>query len=536
MNNGQIFLAEDVKSVRWVIRLRWIGIVTIIVGSFINYLVNPFDYSIVLIVAAVVSTYNLLAQLHVHSIARRGLLAWRNELKLSLNLPILFDILIVALAIYLTGGVESALVPFYLVLLPAAGLVLPRSNTFLMATIAVILLGAIFWLEYHRLIPHHVVQGGRLYGLYLQRDYILNVWLLQASFLYLGAYIAGYIRIQLQHSFDVEWRARRQSEALRKIAAALGSTLDLNQILNLVLKHLRELIPCSGASISLFDNDRITMTSSWGEPDPVCSLDSGTRWKDNSLSKTAVEERRPIFDWDADLDTRASDVMGIRSRVLVPLMVRNEAKGILKVHGRRRSMFDDKEVASLQALAGHAALAVENARLYERTRQMALTDGLTGLYNRHHFYHELEREMLRSHRYHHEVSLLMCDLDKFKLYNDQYGHVAGDDLLRHLALVLTKMIRKSDLAFRYGGEEFALILPETAHQPALEMAERLRRCIEEYPFMISKIDQVTHITISIGVASYPEQALNVESLVDAADKALFLAKESRNRVCAFSNP
>jgi diguanylate cyclase (GGDEF)-like protein len=532
MSLRPIHLPEELKAVRWVIRLRWIGIVTIFFGSVFYYLINPYNFSVVLNTALVVSIYNLIAHTHLRLIERRGTLFWPAELKLNLNLPILFDIVIVALAIYYTGGVESALVPFYLVLLPAAGLVLPRPTTFLMATISLALLGGIFFFEYTGELQHQVLTGGRMFGLYLEKDYIASILLFQASFLYLGAYIAGYIRTQLQKTFDTEWRARRQSEAIRKMAAALGSTLELNQILHLALKHLRELVTCEGASISLFDQEVIRMTSTWGDPDPVCPLTNGTSWAAYPVIDKAVKEQRPLFDWDADLDTRPAHEYGIRSRVVVPLIVRNDVKGIMKVHGRRRAMFDDKEVASIQSLAGHLALAIENARLYERTRQMALTDGLTGLYNRHHFYQELEREILRSKRHHHKMSLLMCDLDKFKNYNDKYGHVAGDELLRDLASVITGLVRKSDISFRYGGEEFALILPETPHLSALELAERLRRSVEQHPFVLSKSDRATFITLSIGVATYPDQALDVEGLVDAADRALFAAKESRNSVSA----
>lgn len=528
-------LIEDIRQARWVIRLRWTGVGAILAASFLNHLVHPYSFSLVLIMALVVSFYNSLAYLHIRSIEQRGSLAWPGELKVSLNLQVGVDVLMLALAIYWTGGVESAIIAVYLVLLPAAGMVLSRLATFLHTSLALALLGGMYWLEAGGYLPYVSITRPSYPLRYTSLEYISTVWVFQACFLYLGIYIAGFIRTQLQQSYKVEQRARRQAEALRKMAAALGATLDLNQILDLVLKYLRELVTCDGASISLFDGGSIGLAAWWGEPDPACVVEMGMRWAETPIILEAVKKRKPVFDWDVVTDSYPTSYARIRSRALVPLLVRGEVKGILKVHGRRRAMFDDKEVVSIQALAGHVALAVENARMYERTRQMALTDMLTGLYNRHHFYQELERELLRCQRYHHQMTLLMCDLDKFKQYNDRYGHVAGDDLLRNLADTLLRMVRKSDLTFRYGGEEFALILPETPHIYGMDMAERLRAAIQDHVFLNYKDGQATHITISIGVATYPDQAQDVEGLVDAADRALFKAKESRNRVCSIAN-
>jgi diguanylate cyclase (GGDEF)-like protein len=158
---------------------------------------------------------------------------------------------------------------------------------------------------------------------------------------------------------------------------------------------------------------------------------------------------------------------------------------------------------------------------------------LTGLYNRRYLYQELERELARSRRYGHPLSLVICDLDNFKMYNDQYGHLAGDDLLRELGEMMNSYIRKSDTAFRYGGEEFAVILPHTDQGSALVLAERLREAINQKSFLIREKLQIGHITISIGVASYPEDAVEVDSLINSADMALYEAKKTKNCVCTY---
>ncbi len=165
---------------------------------------------------------------------------------------------------------------------------------------------------------------------------------------------------------------------------------------------------------------------------------------------------------------------------------------------------------------------------------MALTDALTGLYNRRHLYRVLEQELARSQRYGHALSVLMLDLDDFKRYNDRYGHLAGDEVLRHLAKLIQSVIRDSDIAFRYGGEEFVLVLPETPGHAALILAERLRQAVATCRFTVHGHVDAGQVTISVGVATYPRDAQGVEDLIHAADTALLQAKRHKNRVCVHS--
>jgi diguanylate cyclase (GGDEF)-like protein len=524
-------IKDDIKQLQLVIRLRWICLFFAAAAGLVYSLAKPFDPGLLVGIALFVFTYNILFHFHASWLSRQTPAGIPQQIRMNLFLQFTLDILAGALAIYHSGGAGSALSAFYILLIPAAGLIVSRRDSFLLALLAVVVLAGIFILapETGRMaaaaLPPVAVTGN-------SGEQLVFVWAIQASFIGLGVFITGGLRTQLRQSHAVEQRARLQAETLRKIAAALSSTLELSQLLDLVLKHLRELVACDGASIFLLEGDIIRYSASRGAPDPLYPLEPGGKWMENRLMRTAAVERRPVFDWDAVEEPGTAGKMKIRSRALLPLMIRDDVRGFLTVHGIQPNMFDEKEVASVQALGGHVALALENARLYESTRQMALTDGLTGLYNRSSFYQELEREINRSRRYGRQLSLLICDLDHFKKYNDQYGHLAGDDLLRSLAKVLTSVVRKSDIVFRYGGEEFVLLLPETGLSAALELAERLRRCVESHVFMLPKNAMPTHITISIGAASYPDQAEDVESLVDKADKALFLAKRSRNAISA----
>lgn len=174
----------------------------------------------------------------------------------------------------------------------------------------------------------------------------------------------------------------------------------------------------------------------------------------------------------------------------------------------------------------HEELQQKNIQL----QQMAITDGLTGLYNYPYFRKILRQEVLRSLRYGQPVSLLMMDIDFFKMYNDQFGHPQGDQILRQFALLLCKNIRQTDFLARYGGEEFALILPSTDKNSAHIVAEKLRKLVENAKFPLSQKMPFGRVTISIGVANVPQDAKEDERLIQLADQALYRAKrEGRNR-------
>ena len=173
---------------------------------------------------------------------------------------------------------------------------------------------------------------------------------------------------------------------------------------------------------------------------------------------------------------------------------------------------------------------MENARLHEETARLAITDGLTGLYNRRHFYQVLDQELVRMARYQSQASLIMLDIDNYKQFNDTHGHLAGDQVLRDAAHVMQGLARKVDTVARYGGEEFVVLLPQTDKAGAIALAERILAAAQG-----KGEDGEAHglpVTFSAGVATYPEDADTSQALVHAADTALYQAKhEGKNQVC-----
>ena len=184
-------------------------------------------------------------------------------------------------------------------------------------------------------------------------------------------------------------------------------------------------------------------------------------------------------------------------------------------------------ISNLAAEAGHA---LEVVSLYDNLKIMAVTDGLTGLYNHREFYHSLRRELERARRYRHTLSLLMIDVDDFKRFNDRHGHPAGDFALRNISDLLRKCARASDILARYGGEEFAIILPESTPAGALMVAERIKLEVAGHNFNQNSEDPV-HLTVSIGIYSSDNGDVTEDQMVSLADEAAYTAKTAgKNQV------
>ena len=219
----------------------------------------------------------------------------------------------------------------------------------------------------------------------------------------------------------------------------------------------------------------------------------------------------------------------IRSFLVTPLATEGYKIGVLFLGRYVREPFTESSEGFLETMAGQAAIAVENAKLYSQAQELAIHDGLTGTYNYRHFMKQLEEEIKRAERYGRSVSLAMIDIDLFKNVNDTYGHQRGDDVLRGLTQTLTSNTRETDIVARYGGEEFVVILPETDIADALDVAEKLRTSVAKANYAREN-GQSIKITISLGVATYPSIAGNQEELLRRADDALYSAKTKRNMV------
>lgn len=213
--------------------------------------------------------------------------------------------------------------------------------------------------------------------------------------------------------------------------------------------------------------------------------------------------------------------------VLFPLKIHGEFIGNLAVQGLKEQ---DKE--RFYILSQQFLLGIKRAILYEGVQALSIIDTLTNVFNRRHFVERFKEELERSIKFKHVFSCLMIDIDYFKTFNDRYGHIVGDAILRELSKTIQENIRQVDLLGRYGGEEFSIILSETDKDAAHYAAERIRKAVEEKHIKV--YDEELKITVSIGASTYPEDADTFEGLIDKADSALYQAKQAgRNKVCLY---
>ena len=230
------------------------------------------------------------------------------------------------------------------------------------------------------------------------------------------------------------------------------------------------------------------------------------------------------------LDTKERATTGTNF-LAVPLRAQQRVCGALLLT-RSVDAFTARELRLLRIYCNQAAVAMENAFVYERVENLAATDALTGLFNRRYLDGALERELARASRSDSSLALLMLDIDHFKSFNDTYGHAMGDLVLKKVATTLSDGLRQADVLARFGGEEFVVVLPQVTAAAALDSAERIRASVERAS--IHPGGERKHVTVSIGLAMFPDQSDTPETLLEAADQALYRAKKlGRNRVCRF---
>ncbi len=312
---------------------------------------------------------------------------------------------------------------------------------------------------------------------------------------------------------------------INNCSSIVASSLNIQEIFGSFIEELKNVVDVNWASIVLVEEEGLCCValsslegSTYQVGDKLPMESTGTGW--------VVNNKEPMVEHDLSKDIKFETgrnfyEQGMLSMVYLPLIAKGDVIGSLILASRMANAFNQQHVIILEQLAAQIAMPLENARLYAETEEKARVDELTGLLNRRSLDEMIDSEISRHSRYGGVFTLAILDLDSFKSYNDTKGHPAGDALLAEVGNIIRSMIRNSDFAFRYGGDEFAILLPQTSIEAASQVTERVRESIAK-EFETGDIN----ITASIGLASWPEDGMGHSDIIAAADLTLYRAKWS----------
>lgn len=324
---------------------------------------------------------------------------------------------------------------------------------------------------------------------------------------------------------DEKVRLPITSEAFRALVDVTKSLLrpmNLTAVLDQILTQVERLFGYEICSVALpTGNDDWLYLAAHRGYDPRIANTIRIRIGEEGIVGHVAATGKPYYAPDVSVDPLyISGSPDVKSEFAIPLIIDDRVIGVLDVESSKSDDFPPEVQEVLEAFAALAALAIYRAQKQEELEQLALTDGLTGLANNRAFWEALHRELARARRFNQPLSLLVLEIDKFKQVNDTYGHLKGDEALRSLARILGVTCRKMDIPARFGGDEFAIILPQTTKQDAIKVAQRLREQLEQY-----RLDGHIQLTLSMGLASFPEDGVTPHALFSVADYAMYRIKE-----------
>lgn len=333
----------------------------------------------------------------------------------------------------------------------------------------------------------------------------------------------------------------QRMEVLHRVNQAITSTIEMNSLVEIMYQQLNSVISAETYFLGLHQKGDDFM-------DLRVIIDDGQRFPSHHVpygpgfTSHVIRTRKPLLIRHLSQEKDDLPVKGVllggdrlsESWLGVPVIVSEDLTGVLVVGSYLPNAFQEDDVALLTSLAGQAALALNNARRHAEVEEQSRRDSLTGVYNHSYFVQRLDEEVEKARENKEPLSLIMLDIDFFKNYNDTYGHVTGDQVLRTMVQAIQAHMRKVDLVGRWGGEEFAIALPGYSLDAACMMAAGIRQTLADLPIMVAE-HSVPAPTVSQGIATYPQHAPNASQLVDMADRALYAAKkQGRDQIHAAS--
>ncbi|HEX9017587.1 MAG TPA: histidine kinase N-terminal 7TM domain-containing protein [Anaerolineaceae bacterium] len=345
------------------------------------------------------------------------------------------------------------------------------------------------------------------------------------------------VAIENARLYDEAHRRAEELSILNRIGLTLTAGLEMNQVLFSLFDECRKVLPIDVFYVALYDSgtERIDLPLYFSEGE-MKELESRDLRTESGLTNEVIRQRQTIYLPDT-LDEETERLYHIvrlggppaRSYVGVPLILLDQVVGVISMQNLSPYAYTTEQIRLLETISTQAAIAVWNARLYDQMKQMAITDSVTGLFTRRHFTSLGRSEVERALRYDRRLSVFMVDIDHFKRVNDSYGHNIGDQVLKTVAQTCRQALRQTDIIGRWGGEEFAIVLPEADRDGAAMIAERIRRMMADKSITVGQVK--LGVTVSIGVAILEGGASSLEILIDSADRAMYQAKQrGRNQV------
>ena len=326
-------------------------------------------------------------------------------------------------------------------------------------------------------------------------------------------------------------RQAKQINVLNNIARIISSSLQIEEVFDSFANEMEKLIAFDKLSVAFLDASgsylRIFASGSrtdsgWGMESLIPLVGTGPGWvvlnEERFVHPDTKEQQRFIEDQFLYED-------GIRSYILLPLESRGRVVGTFGLGSREKDNFSDKDLPLLTQLSKQISVAIENVKLYQQAKETSILDDVTSLFNSRYFHQALERELKLVARHKSRLSLLFIDLDKFKIINDTHGHLRGSKVLREVGFLLRAAIRETDIAARYGGDEFVVILPDTDYPQAKRLGERMRQLVLRTTFL--KEERINaRLGASIGLSTFPTEAPTKEELIHLADERMYRDKEA----------
>jgi diguanylate cyclase (GGDEF)-like protein len=448
------------------------------------------------------------------------------DIKLAYLSAVIYDLILIPLLVLHTGGNSSSFYLLFFLTVSVAAYVL--TFWFSLASTIIVtlgLLGAVYTDFFY----------GDTFNVFLKVGFI---WVYYWAIMYVSDYMhkSENRLLKLLNTLNLRTSELEKSQAhlemIYENTRVLASIFEPDSIVKEIMRLMSNYLNFDGCGVIFSDSNRkfyyrarYTIGETNFHPKALDMLSA-------DFIKKVVLQQEPIIIKDvAKRDDYVPLNEKTRGLMIIPMVAHGRTKGVLIAESILTDRFKEKDIQIITAIARSGAIGLENAHLHRKTQELTIVDELTGSYNYRHFAKKLTEEKRRSRRYGSALSLIMVDIDWFKKLNDNYGHEAGNLVLKQLSETIKKCIRDVDIFARYGGEEFAVILPQTPLRDARVIGERIRQQVEARDFIIGE-NQTTNITVSIGLTSFPENGKSQEELVSVADQALYHAKgDGRNQVC-----